>query len=85
MRMCVCVLVGSYGSILVHVGQHKRYIWCEQIIHLIAQRCLAQQLRATHQITDGHVEIRISRWPVRDARKWMRNEYILQGESVLVS
>ena len=39
-----------HGLLLVHVGEHEADVGGQQVVHLVAQRGLAQQLGPTHQV-----------------------------------
>ena len=67
-----------HGLLFVHVGEHERDVAREQVVHLVAEGGLAQQLGAPHEIADRHVEVRVARGPVRNAREWVRHQDILQ-------
>lgn len=41
----------------VHGGEHERDVGGEEVIHLVAETCLAQEPTASHQVADGHVEV----------------------------
>jgi hypothetical protein len=75
-------LFDSNGLLLVHVGQHERDVRGEQVIHLVAQRRLAEQLRAAHQVADGHVEVGVPGGPVGNPGKRVRHENLLKSKSV---
>ena len=48
----VFVLESLYSQrfLLVHVGEHEADVGGQQVVHLVAQRGLAQQLGPTHQV-----------------------------------
>ena len=71
-------LFDSDGLLLVHVGQHERDVRGEQVVHLVAQRRLAKQLRATHQVADGHVEVGVAGRPVGNPGKRVCHENLLE-------
>ncbi len=72
------VLLDPDGLLLVHVGEHERDVAGEEVVHLVAERRLAQQLGAAHQIADRHVEVRVARGPVRDACERLRHQHVLR-------
>ena len=69
---------------LIHVGEHERDVTCEQVVHLVTEGGLAQQLGASHQIADCHMEVRVAGRPVRNAREWVRHQNILKVNIVEV-
>lgn len=50
----------------VHGGQHEGDVRSEKVIHLVTQTGLAEESTASHQVTDGHVEIVGATAPVGD-------------------
>ena len=66
-----------YGPLLVHVGKHEGYVGGEEVVHLVAERGLAQQLGAPHQVTDGHVEVGVPTRPVGDPCEGVSHQNIL--------
>ena len=76
--------LNPHGFLLIHVGEHERDVTREQVVHLVAKGGLAQQLGSSHQIADCHVEVRVARGPVRNAREWVRHQDILKVKNVQV-
>ena len=68
----------SQRFLLVHVGEHERDVGGQEVVHLVAERGLAQQLRAPHQVADGHVEVGVARRPVGNSSKWVCHQDILK-------
>ena len=72
----------------VHICQHQTDVGGQQVIHLISQGCLAKQLGASDQVTDGHVEVSVATGPVGDPGEGMSDQDVLekqQGESGRIS
>ena len=60
----------------------------EQIVHLVAQRGLAEELGAPDEVADGHVEVSVATGPVGDPGEGMSDQDVLekqQGESGRIS
>ena len=74
---CQARSLNPHGLLLVHVGEHERDIAGEEVVHLVAERGLAEQLGAPHQIADRHVEVRVAGGPVGNARERVRHQNIL--------
>lgn len=67
------------GPLLVHVRKHEGNVGGQQVVHLVAEGRFAQQLGAAHQVADRHVEVRVARRPVGNAREWMSHQNLLQN------
>lgn len=76
-RAARALSVYSNRALLAHVGEHQGDVRREQVVHLVAEQGVAEQLGAAHQIADGHVEVRVARRPVGDARERVRDENVL--------
>ena len=64
--------------LLVHVGQHETDVGGQEVVHLIAQRGLTQQLGASDQIADGHMEVSVATGPVGDPGEGVGHQHILK-------
>ena len=64
----------------VHVGQHETDVGCQQVVHLVPQRCFTQQLGSSDQVTNGHVKVSVTTGPVGDPGKWMSDQHLLKHE-----
>ena len=67
-------------SLSVHAGQHERDVGGEEVVHLVAEWSLTQQFGAADQVADGHVEVRVARWPVGDASERVRDQDFLRKQ-----
>ena len=76
--------LNPHGFLLIHVGEHEWDVTREQVVHLVAEGGFAQQLGASHQISDCHMEVRVTGGPVRNAREWVRHQNILKRNNVEV-
>ena len=63
--------------LLVHVGEHEGDVGGEEVVHLVAERGLARQLGAPHQVSDGHVEVGVPTRPVGDPSEGVSHQNIL--------
>ncbi len=76
-------LLDSNGLLLVHIGQHERDVGGEEVVHLVAQRGLAEQLRAAHKVADRHVEVGVAGGPVGNPGKRVCHEYLLKVNQMI--
>ena len=72
------LLLDPHWLLLVHVGQHQRNVGGQEVVHFVAQRRLTQQFGASNQVTNGHVEIGVTRWPIWNSGKWMGHQDFLK-------
>lgn len=73
-------LFDSNTFLFVHICEHQRYVGSEEVVHLVTQRRFTKQLRSPHQITNGHVEVSVAWWPVRDSCERVSHEDVLRTE-----
>lgn len=71
-------LLNPHAPLLVQIGQHQRYVRGQQVVHFVPERRLAEQLRAAHQVADGHVEVGVSGRPVRYSGKGVGHQKLLE-------
>ena len=62
---------------LVHVCEHERDVAGEEVVHLVPETGLTQQLRAAHQVANGHVEVCVPARPVGDLVEGVRHQDLL--------
>jgi hypothetical protein len=74
------LLLDPHGLLLVHVCEHERDVAGEQVVHLVAERRLAEELGAPDEVADRHVEVGVARRPVGDARERVRNQNLLKRQ-----
>ena len=67
----------SYGPLLVDRLHHGECVAGQHVVHFVTQRRLAEQLGATHQVADGHVEVRVPARPVGDLVEGVRHQDLL--------
>ena len=66
LALALQLLPSSNCSLLVDGFHHRERVAGQHVVHLVPQRRLTQQLRATHQVADGHVEVGVPARPVGD-------------------
>ena len=79
----ILLLVLDLGSapdcpLFVDVLHHAVDVGGQQVVHLVAQRGLAEQLGALDKVAYGHVEVSVATGPVGDPGEWMSYQNVLQ-------
>ena len=78
LNLALQLLPSSDCSLLVDGFHHRERVAGQHVVHLVPQRRLTQQLRATHQVADGHVEVGVPAGPVGDACEGVGDQNILR-------
>jgi len=74
-------LFAAKCALFVECGEHETDVWCQQVVHLVAQRGLAEQLAAAHEVADGHVEVGVATAPVGDLGEGVGHQDVLHGRA----
>ena len=79
----IIILLFDLGSapdcpLFVDVLHHAVDVGGQQVVHLVAQRGLAQQLGALDKVAYGHVEVGVATGPVGNLAEGKRHENILR-------
>ena len=84
LNLALQLLPSSDCSLLVDGFHHRERVAGQHVVHLVPQRRLTQQLRATHQVADGHVEVGVPARPVGDPRERVSHQNVLKQNINLV-
>lgn len=72
-------LVAAPGrSLFGHRRQHLADVRGQEVIHFVAQGGFTQQLAASHQVSDGDVEIRVPAAPIGDLGEGVSDQDVLR-------
>ena len=69
----------TWSLLFVHGIEHQTNVRGEEVVHLVAQGCLAEQAAAPYQVTYGDVEVVTATAPVGDLGEGMCVQYSLLG------
>ena len=66
--------------LLVDVLHHTVDVGGQQVVHLVAQRSLAQQFGALDEVPNGHMEVRVTAGPVGNLAEGKGHQNILHDK-----
>ena len=76
-RACHATVRSASLLLLVHGGQHEGDVGGEEVVHLVAEACLAEESASPHQVADGHVEVVGATAPVGDLGERVGSQHLL--------
>ena len=74
-----------HRPLFVDVLHHAVDVGGQQVVHLVAQRGLAEQLGALDKVAYGHVEVGVATGPVGNLAEGKRDQNILRWFEIILA